>query len=69
MDVYKFTETYCLLLDRRHLALKKQTDESCLFLGKEGCSVYESRPAQCRDFPLQWKTERSFGYCEGLKGR
>ena len=67
MDAYLFTETYCLLMDRRHLALKKHSDETCLFLRGRDCSVYEARPAQCRDFPLNWKTEKSLSYCEGLK--
>ena len=67
MGAYQFTESYCLLLDRRHLALKKNADETCLFLGPKGCSLYEARPEQCRDYPLKWKTERSPGYCEGLK--
>jgi len=67
MDVYAFTEIYCVLLDRKHLALKKHADETCLFLRAEGCSVYESRPVQCRDFPHGWKTERSLEYCPGLK--
>jgi Fe-S-cluster containining protein len=67
LEVYPFTETHCLLLDRRHLALKKNPDESCIFLGDQGCRVYEARPRQCRDFPLNWKTERSLDYCKGLK--
>jgi len=67
IDVYQFTETYCLLMDRQHLVLKKRSDETCLFLGGSGCSVYDARPTQCREFPLSWKTERSLNYCEGLK--
>ncbi|MFH0985593.1 MAG: YkgJ family cysteine cluster protein [Candidatus Omnitrophota bacterium] len=67
IEIYHFTEAYCLLMDRRHLALKKRTDETCLFLGANGCEVYPARPAQCRDFPLGWKTERSSGYCKGMK--
>jgi len=66
-DVYAFTETYCLLFDGKHLALKKNPDETCLFLTAEGCAVYEARPAQCRDFPLKWKTEKSLNYCRGMK--
>jgi len=66
-EIYPFTEKYCLLMDRQHLALKKCADEICLFWGASGCGVYEARPAQCRDFPLKWKTERSLSYCEGLK--
>jgi Fe-S-cluster containining protein len=67
MDIYQFTEKYCLLMDRQHLALKKNSDETCLFLGGSGCLIYEARPAQCREFPMNWKTERSLNYCEGLK--
>jgi uncharacterized protein len=67
MDVYDFTDAHCLLLERQYLVLKKQADETCLFLGEEGCSIYDARPAQCREFPLSWKTTRSLGYCEGLK--
>ena len=67
MDAYLFAETHCLLLDRKHLALKKHPDETCLFLRPDGCAVYEARPVQCRDFPLSWKTERSLSYCGGLK--
>jgi len=67
MDIYQFTGTHCLLMDRQHLVLKKLSDETCCFFGAQGCSVYEARPAQCREFPLKWKTERSLNYCEGLK--
>jgi len=68
MDIYQFTETHCLLMDRQHLVLKKRPDETCLFLEANGCQIYEARPLQCRDFPLNWKTEKSLNYCEGLKG-
>lgn len=67
IDVYAFTEMYCLLFDRKHLALKKNPDEVCFFLEGKDCSVYEARPAQCRDFPKAWKTERSREYCQGLR--
>jgi len=67
MDVYSFTGTYCLLLDRQHLVFKKNLDETCIFLTSEGCKIYAARPVQCRDFPLSWKTEKSLDYCEGLK--
>jgi len=67
LDVYAFTETYCLFLDRQHLVLKNHSDEICLFYGPAGCRVYDARPEQCRDFPLGWKTKRSLEYCEGMK--
>lgn len=67
MDVYGFTEAHCLLQGRRYLALRKHADERCIFLQPGGCEAYEARPSQCREFPSKWKTERSPGYCEGLK--
>ncbi|HNX68736.1 MAG TPA: YkgJ family cysteine cluster protein [Candidatus Omnitrophota bacterium] len=67
IDPYQFTEQSCVLLDRKHLAMKKHPDETCLFLRPDGCSVYAARPAQCREFPLSWKTERTLQYCEGMK--
>ena len=65
-DIYFFTDTYCELLNRQHLVLRKHSDEACVFLEEGKCSVYEARPAQCRAFPLGWKTERSLNYCKGL---
>lgn len=67
LSAFDFTNQYCELVDRRRLVLKKQTDEACVFLSGEGCSVHEVKPAQCREFPFKWRTERSFDYCEGLK--
>lgn len=67
-DIYSFMQEYVEIQDRRKLVLKKNTDESCVFLDGKGCSVYSVRPQQCRDFPLLWRTERSESYCEGLRG-
>lgn len=66
-DPYDFTEDFCEVIDRRHLVLKKQADEACVFLSAEGCRVHEVKPAQCVEFPFRWHTPRSFDYCEGLK--
>lgn len=30
--------------------LRKRSDGACIFLGDDGCSVYERRPKVCRDF-------------------
>ena len=67
MDVYAFIESYCEVSDRRRLVLKKNPDESCVFLTEDGCSVHPAKPRQCREFPVGWRTEKSFDYCEGLK--
>jgi Fe-S-cluster containining protein len=67
MDIRDFMNHYCDFFDRRKLVLKKFPDESCVFLTEAGCSVYEARPGQCREFPFTWRTPRSFEYCEGLK--
>lgn len=67
IDVYQFTGMQCLLLERKHLVLRKHPDERCIFLGDNGCTVYDARPAQCRDFPLGWKTEKSSDYCKGMR--
>src|SRR5579863_6074070 len=32
--------------------LKREADGSCVFLGPEGCTVYEDRPLVCRIYPL-----------------
>ena len=67
MDTFDFTRHYCDLQDRQRLVLKKSPDESCVFLTEKGCAVYPSRPQQCRDFPIGWRTPKSFGYCAGIK--
>lgn len=68
MDVSQFNNQFCDLQDRRRLVLKKNSDESCIFLTADGCSIYFARPEQCRDFPMIWRTQRSELYCKGLKG-
>ncbi|MBU3759579.1 MAG: YkgJ family cysteine cluster protein [Candidatus Omnitrophica bacterium] len=66
-DVYEFTQDFCEVADRRSLVLKKHSDEACVFLTPQGCSVHPVKPAQCAEFPYRWRTPRSFDYCEGLK--
>lgn len=66
-DLYRFTGEYCEVLERRHLVLKKNADESCIFLTGNACRVHAVKPEQCRDFPVRWRTPRSWDYCEGLK--
>jgi Fe-S-cluster containining protein len=54
-----FLETYCRWVpsDNREsqLSLKEKQNYDCVFWSPkygEGCSVYESRPLQCRTFPF-----------------
>jgi hypothetical protein len=34
------------------LSLKERVNYDCVFWGKDGCTVYEDRPLQCRTFPF-----------------
>ncbi len=67
MEVFDFVNQFCDLEDRRKLVLKKNQNESCVFLTDSGCRVHPAKPRQCRTFPLKWRTEASFQYCRGLK--
>ncbi|OQA58163.1 MAG: Flagellin N-methylase [Candidatus Omnitrophica bacterium ADurb.Bin277] len=65
LDLYDFTDRFCEVLEKRHLVLKQYPDEKCIFLEGTRCAVYETRPAQCRDFPLRWDSKRRSEYCKG----
>mgnify|MGYP001593771831 CR=1 FL=1 len=67
LSEFDFINQFCELEDRRKLVLKKNTDESCIFLAAEGCKIHSVKPMQCREFPVKWRTPASFKYCEGLK--
>lgn len=67
MNSFDFVNQYCELEDRRKLVLKKHADEACIFLRENGCSIHAVKPQQCRDFPVRWRTVKSFSYCLGLK--
>jgi hypothetical protein len=67
MEAFDFTNAYCELEDRRYLVLKKNPDESCVFLSEKGCLIYPVRPQQCRDFPVGWRTPKSLHYCAGIR--
>ncbi len=67
LSTFDFVNRHCELLNRQQLVLKKNEDESCIFLTQEGCSVHAAKPRQCREFPVRWRTAASFDYCEGLK--
>ena len=56
----EFTETFCRWVPSINgtemLSLKEKSNLDCIFWNREGsgggCSVYESRPLQCRAFPF-----------------
>jgi Fe-S-cluster containining protein len=57
MSYNNVIETYCRwvpALGTERLSLKETPDYDCIFW-KNGCSVYESRPLQCRSFPF-WRS-------------
>lgn len=58
MEYNDFIETYCRWVPAEggmeRLSLKEKPDYDCIFW-KEGCSVYEARPLQCRTFPF-WRS-------------
>ena len=67
LSEFEFINSYCDLQDRRKLVLKKNGDESCVFLKGNECQIHAVKPAQCMDFPKKWRTPASFDYCAGLK--
>ena len=52
----EFSNTYCrwVTLDdgKEHLSLKEKSNFDCIFWTEDGCSVYETRPLQCRAYPF-----------------
>ncbi len=67
LSVFDFVNQFCEVEQRRKLVLKKNPDESCVFLSAEGCRIQPVKPLQCIDFPTKWRTPASYEYCRGLK--
>ena len=68
MSSSEFLDTYALMkIDEKsshpHAMLKmsEEKDKKCPFLGEEGCSVYEDRPANCRYYPVGQGTMKKDG--------
>jgi Fe-S-cluster containining protein len=52
----QFIERYTVLAaNRKQLSLADAPDGSCVLLKDGFCTLYEARPAQCRDFPHGWR--------------
>ena len=67
----------CLRRVDGRLGIKEKENYDCIFLTKEGCSIYQSRPLQCRTYPF-WPSviesreswEREGRSCPGIgKGK
>lgn len=55
MEVREFIDRFARLMpDRSGLSLAEREDGSCVFLEPRGCRINDTKPAQCRDFPLRW---------------
>jgi Fe-S-cluster containining protein len=68
MKYTDFIESYCrwVPLDGfEQLSLKEKTNYDCIFW-KNGCSVYEARPLQCRTFPFWPSILSSAGSWEAI---
>lgn len=70
-----FLKTYCQIVyrDNKQLyTIKEKKNNDCVFW-EQGCTIYESRPYQCRSYPFwkdictseeTWKAEKR--YCPGI---
>jgi Fe-S-cluster containining protein len=58
MDYNGFLSAYCRWVERDRgvgfLSLKEKSNYDCIFWNS-GCTVYQSRPLQCRTFPF-WES-------------
>jgi len=51
LNARHFRSAYCRKVFNR-ISLRERSDGDCVLLGPEGCTVYRSRPSQCRTFPF-----------------
>jgi Fe-S-cluster containining protein len=57
-----------LTADRRGLSLIENADGACVFLDAAGtCRMNDSKPAQCRDFPIGWNFSGYEELCEAAR--
>ena len=53
LSIKKFIEKYCQITEGLiHLIEKSELNGKCIFLKNKKCSVYNSRPSQCRTWPF-----------------
>ena len=62
-----FISRYTVLAaNRKQLSLADGSDGSCTLLKGGLCTLYDARPAQCRDFPHGWRVAEG---CPALEAR
>ena len=86
VDSGAFLATYCkTYVEPRtgfpFVVLKHKENGRCVFLGRDGCGLYESRPSCCRNYPLarvideddktgkkviRYYLQQGAAYCEGV---
>ena len=65
-DVERFIQTQTRLTrDRQHLSLLEKPGGECVYLTpKNRCGINPVKPAQCRGYPQQWRSEVMDALCE-----
>jgi len=68
-DLQTFIQTQTRLTrDRQHLSLLENDRGECAFLTPDTrCRIHPVKPAQCRGYPLRWRSEVMDPLCAGLK--
>jgi len=73
LTIEETTKQYTRLVDGQYALLDRPGSDHCLFLKDKQCSIYASRPIQCRTFPWwihnlkdpeDW--EEAATHCEGI---
>jgi Fe-S-cluster containining protein len=55
LEYGEFIERYCRFVDMNEklkLSFIEKDNYDCIFWEKNGCSIYEARPIQCRSYPF-----------------
>jgi len=77
LSTTEFTKKYCEKTNGAYHLIESKNNPDCMFLKNKACTVYESRPTQCRTWPFwpevmnakSWKKEVA-SFCPGIgKGK
>ena len=69
----EFLDKYCRKIGNQYSLLENNKTYDCIFLKNKKCTIYQSRPKQCRTYPFwddiiqdksSWDAEMS--HCEGI---